>query len=404
MHLRRRYLRARPVNSGGCPGRRCEPGRLSQAIVDDTGSPPGMAKIRILTESDVPAVAALFSRVYPEQRWRSQIACESYFREMLFDNPWRDLELPSWVTEADGHISGCYALLPRRMLLHGRPVRVATACQFLVDPDRGDTLTALELMRAVTSGAQDLTLADGSTEQARRLWTSLGGTAPLLYGLHWTRPLRPARHALSLLKERDAIPFPLTFAVRPLGTLADAFAARLPPNRFYREAAGLQEDTLDADTMLSHLPEVLRGYALQPAYDAQSLSWLLEQTARKTRHGRLRARVVRDGKQRLLGWYLYFVQAGGVSEVVQVAAMNGSFDLVLRGLLADAWRLGAAAVRGRLDPRFAREFSDRHCWLRTEGTWTLVHSPHPEILAAIHQGDAFLSRLEGEWWLRFLGG
>jgi hypothetical protein len=25
-------------------------------------------------------------------------------------------------------------------------------------------------------------------------------------------------------------------------------------------------------------------------------------------------------------------------------------------------------------------------------------------MAAIHSGDAFLSRLEGEWWLRFLGG
>ena len=29
--------------------------------------------------------------------------------------------------------------------------------------------------------------------------------------------------------------------------------------------------------------------------------------------------------------------------------------------------------------------------------------PKPELMAAIHRGDAFLSRLEGEWWLRFLG-
>jgi hypothetical protein len=33
----------------------------------------------------------------------------------------------------------------------------------------------------------------------------------------------------------------------------------------------------------------------------------------------------------------------------------------------------------------------------------LVHSRDPEIMAAIHRGEAFLSRLEGEWWLRFLG-
>jgi hypothetical protein len=154
--------------------------------------------------------------------------------------------------------------------------------------------------------------------------------------------------------------------------------------------------------MLAHLPDVLRGSALQPVYDARSLAWLLEQTACKTRHGRLRARAVRD-RERLLGWYLYYVQPGGVSEVVQIAACDGSFDRVLQRLLADAWRHGVAAVRGRLDPRFVQELSDRHCWLRTDGTWTLVHSRHADVMAAIQQGDAFLSRLEGEWWLRFHG-
>jgi hypothetical protein len=31
----------------------------------------------------------------------------------------------------------------------------------------------------------------------------------------------------------------------------------------------------------------------------------------------------------------------------------------------------------------------------------LVHSRSPEILQAIHSGTAFISRLEGEWCLRF---
>jgi len=90
--------------------------------------------------------------------------------------------------------------------------------------------------------------------------------------------------------------------------------------------------------------------------------------------------------------------------VVQIAACNGSFGRVLQRLFADAWRQGAAAVRGRLDPRHIQEFSDRHCWFRREGTWTLVHSRHADLAAAIHQGNAYLSRLEGEWWLRFQGG
>ncbi len=363
-----------------------------------------MATIRVFAEDDVSAVAALFARVYPEDRWSSQAACESYFREMLFDNPWRDPKLPSWVAEEDGRIAGFQAVMPRPMQFRGRPILVAVSCQFMVDPDERHSLTALQLVKACLSGPQDLTLADGSSAKARRMWVGIGGTAPPLYSLHWTRPLRPARYALSLLEERAAFPPPLALAARPLCALADALASRLRPNGFLREETEFAEDTLDPATMLAHLPEVLHGSALQPVYDAPSLAWLLDQTARKTRFGRLRARAVRDGEQRLIGWYLYYVWAGGVSEVVQIAALDGFFDRVLQRLLADAWRHGAAAMRGRVDPRYVQELSARHCWFRWDSPWTLVHSRHPDVIAAIHQGEAFLSRLEGEWWLRFLGG
>src|SRR5439155_8209337 len=106
---------------------------------------PAMATLRIFAEDDVPAVAALFGRAYPEHRWASQSACESYIREMLFNNPWRDPELPSWVTEEHGRITGVYGVMPRPMLLCGRPIRVAVTCLFMVDPDQRNGLTALQL-------------------------------------------------------------------------------------------------------------------------------------------------------------------------------------------------------------------------------------------------------------------
>ena len=308
------------------------------------------------------------------------------------------------MAEEDGRIAAFAGVVPRRMVFRGRPIRVAVGCQFMVDPNRRHGLTALQLVRAALSGPQDLFIADGANDQSRQIWTRLGGTAPLLYNLHWTRPLRPARFALSLLQQRRALHPVLALAARPLGALADALAARLHPNRVNRDDVPLAEDTLDVAAMLAHLPDVADGNALQPQYDARSLAWLLEQTARKARHGKLRARAVLEGGRRLIGWYLYYVLAGGVSEVLQLAARNGAFDRVLQRLLADAWRQGAAAVRGRLDPRHAQELSDRHCWFRREGTWTLIHTRHAELAAAIHQGNAFLSRLEGEWWLRFQGG
>jgi hypothetical protein len=363
-----------------------------------------MATLRTFAEEDIPAAVALFGRVYPKERWNSQAACEAYFREILFDNPWRDLDLPSWVAEEDGRMAGFAGVMPRRMLFRGRPIRVAVGCQFMVDPNRRDGLTALQLARAALSGPQDLFIADGANESSRRMWSGLGGTAPLLYNLHWTRPLRPARFALLLLEERRALPSALTLSVRPLGALVDALAARLHPNRLDRKEVDLAEVPLDAAAMLAHLPDVTDGSTLQPEYDARSLAWLLEQTARKTRHGELRGCAVLEGGRRLIGWYLYYLRAGGVSEVVQIAARNGSFGRVLQQLFSDAWRQGAAAVRGRLDPRHVQELSDRHCWFRREGTWTLVHSRLADISAAIQQGNAFLSRLEGEWWLRFQGG
>jgi hypothetical protein len=359
-----------------------------------------MATIRVFAEDDVPAVAALFGRAFSEPRWSSQAACEAYIREPIFNNPWCDFQLPSWVAEEDGRICGFYGVMPRPMLLRGRPIRVAVGCHYMVDPDKRHSLTALQLAKACLSGPQDLTLADGANDLSRRMWIGIGGTVSVLYGFNWIRPLRPARYVLSLLDERTTLPLPLTFAARPLAALADALVTRLRPNRFYREAVELVEDALDAATMLAHLPDVMGSSALQPAYNARMLAWLLDQTARKTRHGRLRARAVRDGERRLIGWYLYYVQPGGVSDVVQLAARNGWYDRVLQRLLADAWRQGAVAVQGRLDPRFARELSAPHCWFR-RGPNALIHSRRADVIDAIQQGDAFLSRLEGEWWLKF---
>jgi len=355
-------------------------------------------RVRVLVRDDLPAVAALLARATQQPAQELQ----GYFREMLFDNPWRGLELPSWVAEEDGRLVGFQAVVPRPMRFRGRDIRVAVGCQFLVEPG-APGLTALRLAQAFLAGPQDLTLIDGASDQVQRISAALGGTAPLAYNLHWTRLLRPLRALVSRLGARGLLPQALARAAQPLCAAPDALFARLRPNRFARADGALAESALEPAAMLEVLPEVASGHALQPVYDAGSLAWLLEQAARKRRHGTLRARAVHNGEGRLAGWYLYYLRPGGVGEVLQLAAREGCFEGVLQRALADAWRQGAAALRGRLEPRQLAPLSERHCWLRREGTWTLVHARDPELLAAVGRGDAFLSRLEGEWWMRFLG-
>jgi len=50
-------------------------------------------------------------------------------------------------------------------------------------------------------------------------------------------------------------------------------------------------------------------------------------------------------------------------------------------------------------------FSQAGCVLRHDGgPGVLIHSKHRDVLEAIHRGDAFISRLEGEWWIGWLLG
>jgi hypothetical protein len=273
----------------------------------------------------------------------------------------------------------------------------------MVHPSARHSLIALQLVKTVLSGAQDLYVTDGSNEQARRVWLGIGGTAPILQNLDWTRLLRPARYALALL-DKSTRRRPLLHAARAPCALADALAARLHPNRFDQADDALSDQPLNAGAMLAHMPEVVdRNYPLRSLYDRSSLAWLLDQAAGKVRHGELRSRAVFDG-ERLLGWFIYYARPGVVNEVLQVTACDDAFDRVLRRLLIDAWRQGATALRGRLDPPHVQQLSDRHCWFRREGAWTLIHSRHADIVAAMERGAAGLSRLDGEWWLRFVGG
>lgn len=89
---------------------------------------------------------------------------------------------------------------------------------------------------------------------------------------------------------------------------------------------------------------------------------------------------------------IHYLRPGSVSETVPIAARGGAFDRVLQ----------RTAVRRRLDPRFPQDLTDHQCLLRCELSGTLCQTRNQHILPAIREGKPFLSRLEGESWMRLL--
>lgn len=363
-----------------------------------------VATVREFEEADLPAVVALFGRVFPRNGWETAAACTAYFREIFFGNPWRHMAVPSWVAEVDGRIAGFGGMVGRPMLFRGEPIKVAVGCNLIVDPERRRSPVTLRLLKAMIGGPQDLTLADGATEGVRRIWQGIGAHAPLACNLHWTRPLRPVRHFLGRVESQAQWLRPAMPAMSALALPIDLVASRLPTNRFLRSPVMCVDEQADAESIVADLPAVAGAASLQPAYDGAALRWLLRQCQGRRGFGMVRARRVLDAGRRPLGWFVYYLRKGGVCELLQLGALPAAHAVVLEMLLVDAWRHGGAAVRGRLDHLPAADLARMRSSLRWEGPATVIHSRQREIIDAVHRGDAFLSRLDGEWWMRFVSG
>ncbi len=361
-------------------------------------------RIRPATEEDLPGIVALYARVYPQRADSSLERRSAYMRRLLWENPWRTNDLPSFVYQDDsGRISGFLGVLPRPMWMQGRPIQMAVSHHFMVDSDRRATLAGLGLMKAFLDGAQDLSISEPGPV-SRKIWEAVGGRTVLFQSLFWKRPIRPTGYLAFLLKERRLAP--IAYAMSPVCRVLDFAATRIPwgPFRIRARQAESHAADLDAEALRASIESCSRDCSLRPAYDAKSLEWLLGVLANRRITGTLRKKVVTRPGQGALGHFLYYARPHGVSEVVQVAARKGWVGEVLDDLIHDAWTQGALTLAGRLDPRYATEISDRGAYFKYRQNWFLIYAKAPELAQAIYAGDAFLTRLEGEWWIPFRVG
>lgn len=357
-----------------------------------------MDRVRSLTQNDIPQVVRLYQNVFGDGISWPLEPLATYFDKVFFQNPGDDKELSSLVYERDEHnIVGFLGVIPRRLVMKGKSLRVAVSTQFMVENNYRNRLVGVKLMQTFFSGPQDLSFTDGANEPSRKIWKTLGGVEIPVYSICWTRPLRPSRYAVDMLVKQQRLLRALSIGSRPFCWIVDSISVRAQQRGFGDLVHHLSENQLDIPTILDNLPRLARTMSLRPDYDPDVLTWLLSLAERKGKHGALCQRVVRNREGTVEGWYVYYLNVGGTSQVLQLVASPESFSVVLEHLFSNARQQGSTAVSGRLDPQYLHEFSRHHCRFST-GSAVLVRTPHYEVLEAIYNGDALLSRLEGEWW------
>lgn len=354
--------------------------------------------VRPFRPDDLPDVVGLRRRLFRFTERPSPAELADYCERVFCANPWLDDDLPSLVYEDQrGQVVGFLGVLPRRMTFQDEPIRVAIGTQLMVSPEaRG--LAGWRLVRAFLAGPQDLSMSDVGNDATRMLWENLGGSVAAAHSVTWEKALRPCRLAVSRLGG-GTLGRGAALAAQPLIALGDALAAAWPGA--HDGLSGGDTVPLAPATLAAAAAQLLRAFALRPDYHDDSLAWLLGQAAEKHQFGELVGGLVRQSDGAVAGWFLHYVEPGSTSQVLHLAGRPSERALVLAHLLEDARRRGAIAVAGRLEPAWLPELAAQGCTLRDDGPWVLYAARRPELADAIERGDAFLSRLDGEWWLSF---
>ena len=358
-----------------------------------------MSGIRALQREDLPGVCELYESVARSGSTTPPPQLIGYFERTFLDYPWLDDDIPSLVYEdSDGRIVAFLGSHVRRLRVDGRRLRLACSGQLVGSPAGQHRGVGALLVKRYLGGPQDITITDGATDYMRRLWLRLGGMVAAHASIGWVKVLRPVAVASFLARRQGWLG-----SARALSVLAPTIdtAARHTVGQRWGHLPAPPRTTaeiLSAEMLVKQVGEAARHRRLYVDYDVDYVEWLFDELDAVDVRGIPIRHLLRDRVGRVVGWYVYYLAKGGISQVLQVAAPAGDPGAVLDHLFWHADRGGAAAVLGRIEPAVIGEFFGRRCQLtRTE--WALVHTQDPGVLALLGSPSALLTRLDGEWWM-----
>lgn len=356
--------------------------------------------MRPFHEDDAPAVAALWEYWFRSKTRAPASDLVDYVRRLYVEHPSRDDEIPPLVAEDDdGRILGFLGVMVTPVILDGRRERLAGVFPSVVDPD-APTTVATFLLRRFLKGPQALTLSDGGHVRFEGIWERLGGRIDPLRSLRWVKVLRPAALGAERLGEGGARAA-LRGALGPLARGADWLARRGADERFASRASTLTAEPLTPSGTIEAVRELRGDARMRPDYDEAHLEWLFAEMGRIRSHGTLHGRLLRTARGDLAGWYVYYLNPGGVSRVFALDAREERTGEVLDHLFSHADAAGAAAVIGRLEPRLRAPLVAREAFVHAGGSLLMVHSKDASLMDDALLGRLSFSRLEGEnwyWW------
>lgn len=356
------------------------------------------SEVRNLAPQDIPAVAAMFWRMFKPANTKIPASLADYLSELYLD-PGNSTGIISQVhIRGDGVLTGFIGALPLKMAFGNAPLQAAICGPLMVEDHIEDPLAGARLLRAFLTGPQDLSLSETANETSRIMWSKLRGRVLPGYSLEWLRILRPTAFAAEAASRRFKFLRHGKLLSGPFDLLAHAIMKTSIPEK----PQGVNDCSIELDMLPPLIASWLKDYELRPDWDLSTLSDVLATASTKSTYGTMHSRVVKSRTGKPLGAYLFHGDRGETVRVLQIIAAKGQESTVLDSLLYYANSIGAVAVRARSQPQLLEAMMIRR-GLFFQRSSTVVHTGDPRVLEAFSKGNAFFNGLAGEGWNRLNG-